>query len=34
MRHGIGGEVDRADIITLYEGGTLEEAVELLEELP
>jgi hypothetical protein len=33
MMHGIGGEVDRADIIAVDEGGTLKGAVELLDYL-
>jgi hypothetical protein len=31
MMHGIGGEVDRVDVIAVDEGGTLKGAVELLE---
>jgi hypothetical protein len=33
MLHGIGGEVDCADVVAVDKGGTLEEAVELVEEL-
>jgi hypothetical protein len=33
MLHGIGGEVDGADIVAVDEGGALEWAVELVEEL-
>jgi hypothetical protein len=32
MLHGIGGEVDRIDIVAVDEGGTLEGAMELLEK--
>jgi hypothetical protein len=33
MLHEIGGEADGADVVAVDEGGTLEGAVELLEEL-
>jgi hypothetical protein len=33
MLHGIGGEVDRADVVTVDEGGALKGTVELMEEL-
>jgi hypothetical protein len=33
MLHGISGEVDRADVVTVDKGGALKEAVELLEKL-
>jgi hypothetical protein len=33
MLHEIGGEVDRADVVAVDEGGALQRAVELLEEL-
>jgi hypothetical protein len=33
MLHGIGGEVDRADVAAVDEGGTLEGTVKLLEKL-
>jgi hypothetical protein len=33
MLHGVGGEVDRADVVAVDEGGTLEGTVELVEEL-
>jgi hypothetical protein len=33
MLHGIGEEVDHADIIMVDEGGTLKGAMELVEEL-
>jgi hypothetical protein len=33
MLHGIGGEVDRADVVAVDEGGTLKGTVELVEEL-
>jgi hypothetical protein len=33
MLHRIGGEVDGADVVAVDEGGTLEWAVELVEEL-
>jgi hypothetical protein len=33
MLHGIGGEVDGADVVAVDEGGTLEWAMELVEEL-
>jgi hypothetical protein len=33
MLYGIGGEVDRADVVTVDEGGTLKGTVELVEEL-
>jgi hypothetical protein len=33
MLHRIGGEVDGADVVAVDEGGTLEGAVELVEEL-
>jgi hypothetical protein len=33
MLHGIGGEVDRVDVVVVDEGGALEGAVELLEKL-
>jgi hypothetical protein len=33
MLHVIGGEVDRADVIGVDEGGALEGAVELLKNL-
>jgi hypothetical protein len=33
MLHGIGGEVDRADVVAIDEGGTLKGVVELLEKL-
>jgi nucleoside-triphosphatase THEP1 len=33
MLHGIGREVDRADVVAVDEGGTLEGAMELLEKL-
>jgi hypothetical protein len=33
MLHGVGGEVDRADIVAVDEGGALEGTVELVEEL-
>jgi hypothetical protein len=33
MLHGIGGEIDRADVVAVDEGGMLEGAVELLEKL-
>jgi hypothetical protein len=31
--HEIGGELDRADVVAIDEGGALKEAVELLEKL-
>jgi hypothetical protein len=31
--HRIGGEIDRADVVTVDEGGALEGAIELLEKL-
>jgi hypothetical protein len=31
--HGIGGEVDHADVVAVDEGGTLKGSVELVEEL-
>jgi hypothetical protein len=34
MLHGIGGEVDGADIVAVEKGGTLKGVVELLEKLP
>jgi hypothetical protein len=33
MLHGVGGEVDRADVVAVDECGTLEGTVELMEEL-
>jgi hypothetical protein len=33
MLHGIGGEVDCADVVAVDEGGALEGTVELVEEL-
>jgi hypothetical protein len=33
MLHGVGGEVDRADVVAIDEGGALEGTVELVEEL-
>ena len=33
MLHGIGGEVDHADVVTIDEGGALEGAMELLQKL-
>jgi hypothetical protein len=33
MLHEIGGEVDRADVVAVDEGGALEGGVELLETL-
>jgi hypothetical protein len=33
MLHGIGGEVDCTDVVTVDEGGALEGTVELVEEL-
>jgi hypothetical protein len=33
MLHGIGGEVDRVDVVAVEEGGALKAAVELVEEL-
>jgi hypothetical protein len=33
MLHGIGGEVDGADVVAVDEGGTLKGYVELMEEL-
>jgi hypothetical protein len=33
MLHGIGGEIDRADIVAVDEGGALKGTVELVEEL-
>jgi hypothetical protein len=33
MLHGVGGEVDRADVVAVDEGGALEGTVELVEEL-
>jgi hypothetical protein len=33
MLHGIGGEVDRADVVAVNEGGALQGDVELVEEL-
>jgi hypothetical protein len=33
MLHGVGGEVDSADVIAVDQGGALEGAVELVEEL-
>ena len=33
MLHGVGGEVDRADVVAVDEGGALEGVVELVEEL-
>jgi hypothetical protein len=33
MLHGIGGEVDDANVVVLDEGGTLKGVVELVEEL-
>jgi hypothetical protein len=33
MLHGIGGEVDRADVVAVDEGGALKGIVELMEEL-
>jgi hypothetical protein len=32
MLHGVGGEVDGADVVAVDEGGALEGAVELVEE--
>jgi hypothetical protein len=34
MLHRIGGEVDRADIVAVDEGGALEGTVKLLKKLP
>ena len=31
MLHGIGGEVDRTDVVAVDEGGVLEGTVELVE---
>jgi hypothetical protein len=33
MLHGIGGEVDDANVVAIDEGGTLKGVVELVEEL-
>jgi hypothetical protein len=33
MLHGIGGEVDRADVVIVDKGGALKGAVEFLEKL-
>jgi hypothetical protein len=33
MLHGIGGEVDYADVVKVDEGGTLDGTVEFVEEL-
>jgi hypothetical protein len=33
MLHGIGGEVDHADVVAVDEGGALKGTVELVEEL-
>jgi hypothetical protein len=33
MLHGVGGEVDRADVVAVDEGSALEGTVELVEEL-
>jgi hypothetical protein len=33
MLHGIGGEVDRDDVVAVDEGGTLKETLEVLEKL-
>jgi hypothetical protein len=33
MLHGIGGEIDRIDIVAVDEGDALKGAVELLEQL-
>jgi hypothetical protein len=33
MLHGVGGEVDCADVVAVDEGGALEGTVELVEEL-
>jgi hypothetical protein len=33
MLHGVGGEVDYADVVAVDEGGALEGTVELVEEL-
>jgi hypothetical protein len=33
MLHGVGGEVDYADVVAIDEGGVLEGTVELVEEL-
>jgi nucleoside-triphosphatase THEP1 len=33
MLHGIGGEVDRADVVAVDESGALKGTVELVEEL-
>jgi hypothetical protein len=33
MLHGIGAEVDRADVVAVDEGGALKRAVKLLEKL-
>jgi hypothetical protein len=33
MLHGIGGKVDRADVVAVDEGGTLKGAMELVEQL-
>jgi hypothetical protein len=33
MLHGIGGEVDHADVVAADEGGALKGTVELVEEL-
>jgi hypothetical protein len=33
MLHGVGGEVDRTDIVAVDESGALEGTVELVEEL-
>jgi hypothetical protein len=33
MLHGIGGEVDRADVVAVDEGGALKGTLELVEEL-
>jgi hypothetical protein len=33
MLHGVGGEVDRTDVVTVDESGTLKGTAELVEEL-
>jgi hypothetical protein len=33
MLHGIGGEVDRADVVAVDEGGALKVAMEFVEQL-
>jgi hypothetical protein len=33
MLHGVGGEVDRTDVVAIDESGALEGTVELVEEL-